>query len=74
MSEAESCEETSKEHRIWKKNVPYLYDTVVTKEVEWPSLSVQWMPDVTKVRIGKYDFAFFIIFLRQRTRIHRCIE
>ncbi|CAL2030738.1 hypothetical protein CAEBREN_05733 [Caenorhabditis brenneri] len=48
MSDAGSCEEISREQRVWKKNVPYLYDTVVTKELDWPTLTVQWMPDVTK--------------------------
>ncbi|KAF1768737.1 hypothetical protein GCK72_000550 [Caenorhabditis remanei] len=49
MSEADSCvETTSREHRVWKKNAPFLYDTVVTRELEWPTLTVQWMPDVTK--------------------------
>ncbi|CAP24559.1 Protein CBR-RBA-1 [Caenorhabditis briggsae] len=48
MSEAGSCEELTREQRVWKKNVPYLYDTMVTKELEWPSLTIQWMPDVTK--------------------------
>lgn len=46
--EVGSCEETPREQRVWKKNVPFLYDTVVTKELEWPTLTVQWMPDVTK--------------------------
>uniref|UniRef100_A0A8R1HYE1 WD_REPEATS_REGION domain-containing protein n=1 Tax=Caenorhabditis japonica TaxID=281687 RepID=A0A8R1HYE1_CAEJA len=48
MSDAGSVEETTREQRLWKKNVMYLYDTVVTKELIWPSLTVQWMPDVTK--------------------------
>jgi len=32
-------------YKIWKKNVPFLYDMVVTKALEWPSLTVQWLPD-----------------------------
>jgi hypothetical protein len=35
------------EYRIWKKNVPFLYDMVITHELEWPSLTVQWMPEKT---------------------------
>ena len=34
------------EYKIWKKNAPYLYDLVVTHALEWPSLTVQWLPDV----------------------------
>jgi histone-binding protein RBBP4 len=32
-------------YKIWKKNVPFLYDMVVTHSLEWPSLTVQWLPD-----------------------------
>jgi histone-binding protein RBBP4 len=34
------------EHLVWRKNAPFLYDFVLTEELEWPSLSVQWLaPD-----------------------------
>ena len=33
------------EYKIWKKNAPFLYDTVVSTALEWPSLTVQWLPD-----------------------------
>jgi len=29
-----------------KKNAPFLYDTVVTHALDWPSLTIQWFPDV----------------------------
>jgi len=32
------------EYKIWKKNTPFLYDLVVTHALEWPSLTVQWLP------------------------------
>ena len=32
-------------YKIWKKNVPFLYDMVVTHALEWPALTVQWLPD-----------------------------
>lgn len=38
----------SEEYRIWKKNTPFLYDLVMTHALEWPSLTVQWLPDVTR--------------------------
>jgi len=42
----ESAEERiiNEEYKIWKKNVPFLYDTVSTHALEWPSLTSQWMP------------------------------
>ena len=30
------------EYRTWKKNTPFLYDILLTKGLEWPSLTVQW--------------------------------
>ena len=35
---------TSATTQIWKKNTPFLYDLVVTHALEWPSLTVQWLP------------------------------
>lgn len=44
----------NEEYTIWKKNAPYLllfiasfmfrYDTILSHALEWPSLSVQWIP------------------------------
>ena len=36
----------NEEYKIWKKNAPFLYDLVVTHALVWPTLSVQWFPDV----------------------------
>ncbi|KAH7105079.1 histone acetyltransferase type B subunit 2 [Auriculariales sp. MPI-PUGE-AT-0066] len=48
--EQQQAEETNKiineEYKIWKKNAPFLYDVVVTHALDWPSLTVQWFPDV----------------------------
>ncbi|EDW26671.1 GL21279 [Drosophila persimilis] len=39
----------NEEYKIWKKNTPFLYDCLVmTHALEWPSLTAQWLPDVTK--------------------------
>lgn len=38
----------NEEYRHWKKNAPYLYDMVVSHSLVWPSLSVQFFPDVIK--------------------------
>jgi hypothetical protein len=35
----------NEEYKIWKKNAPFLYDLVMTHALEWPSLSVEWLPD-----------------------------
>lgn len=39
---------TNEEYKIWKKNTPFLYDLCMTHALEWPSLSVQWFPDVSR--------------------------
>ncbi|XXG53179.1 hypothetical protein AAC387_Pa03g1318 [Persea americana] len=33
----------NEEYKIWKKNMPFLYDLVITHVLEWPSLTVQWL-------------------------------
>lgn len=32
------------EFSVWKKNTPLLYDLVICHSLEWPSLTVQWLP------------------------------
>ena len=38
----------NEEYKIWKKNTPFLYDLVMTRALEWPSLTVQWLPQVSR--------------------------
>ncbi|XP_014882119.1 histone-binding protein RBBP7-like isoform X1 [Poecilia latipinna] len=38
----------NEEYKIWKRNTPFLYDLVMTHALEWPSLTVQWLPDVNR--------------------------
>ena len=33
------------EYKNWKKNTPYLYNNVFTTALEWPSLTVDWLPE-----------------------------
>lgn len=44
--EAELDAETDQRYRVWKKNAPYLYDYCVTTSWKWPSLTVQFFPDI----------------------------
>lgn len=34
----------NEDYKIWKKNTPFLYDLVITHALEWPSLTVEWLP------------------------------
>jgi hypothetical protein len=38
----------NEEYKVWKKNAPFLYDLVVSHALEWPSLTVQWFPDLER--------------------------
>jgi len=40
----------NEEYKIWKKNAPFLYDLVMTHALEWPSLTVQWLPGARAVQ------------------------
>lgn len=37
----------NEEYKIWKKNSPFLYDLVMTHSLDWPSLTVEWLPGST---------------------------
>ncbi|KAL2254886.1 UNVERIFIED_CONTAM: WD-40 repeat-containing protein MSI2 [Sesamum indicum] len=37
-------EVVEEEFSVWKKNTPLLYDLVICHSLEWPSLTVQWLP------------------------------
>ncbi|KAL5577609.1 hypothetical protein UlMin_019308 [Ulmus minor] len=43
------------EYKSWKMNTPYLYDLIIIKALEWPSLTVQWLPD--REEPGGEDYA-----------------
>lgn len=38
----------NEEYKIWKRNTPFLYDIVMTHALEWPTLTVQWMPGASR--------------------------
>ncbi|KAJ3019126.1 Histone-binding protein rbbp4, partial [Thoreauomyces humboldtii] len=38
----------NEEYKVWKKNSPFLYDTVIAHALEWPTLTAQWLPDVER--------------------------
>ena len=51
----------NEEYKIWKKNTPFLYDLVMTHALEWPSLTAQWLPDVTRYFINQNILYYFLI-------------
>lgn len=51
----ELLEKVEEEYKIWKKNTPFLYDLVITHALEWPSLTAQWLPEVTKPEGKDYN-------------------
>ncbi|XP_018652867.1 putative retinoblastoma-binding protein 4 (rbbp4) [Schistosoma mansoni] len=55
----------NEEYKIWKKNTPFLYDMVMTHALEWPSLTAQWLPEVTRPE-GK-DFSIHRLILGTHT-------
>jgi histone-binding protein RBBP4 len=53
MSEEEA--QIEEEYKVWKKNSPFLYDVVMTHSLEWPSLTVQWLPGVRSDESDEYE-------------------
>nr|AFJ24856.1 retinoblastoma binding protein-1 [Schmidtea mediterranea] len=50
-----------KDNIRWKKNISFLYDFVKTNNLTWPSLTVQWMPDITKLEDKDYVIQRIIV-------------
>ena len=36
--------QVNEDYMVWKKNSVFLYDIICTHALEWPSLTVQWLP------------------------------
>ncbi|KAL7593899.1 hypothetical protein Lser_V15G34172 [Lactuca serriola] len=45
----------NEEYKIWKKETPFLYDLVISRVLEWPSLTVEWLPDQVESPDGEYS-------------------
>lgn len=44
MAEDDGDAAGGEEYSVWKKNSPFLYDLLISHPLEWPSLTVQWLP------------------------------
>ncbi|KAF3990223.1 hypothetical protein FT663_03267 [Candidozyma haemuli var. vulneris] len=42
---------TQQRYRVWKKNCPFMYDYVSTHSLLWPSLTVQFFPDLESSQV-----------------------
>ncbi|KRY13279.1 putative histone-binding protein Caf1 [Trichinella patagoniensis] len=48
------------DYKIWKRNVPFLYDKLITHCLEWPSLTCQWLPHPIW-KTSSYSTAFSLL-------------
>lgn len=48
-------QQTQENYRIWKKNTPFLYDYISTYTLLWPSMTVQFFPDLENPGIKPMD-------------------
>ncbi|KAL1212311.1 WD-40 repeat-containing protein MSI2 [Cardamine amara subsp. amara] len=37
-------EQVEEDFSVWKRNTPFLYDLMISHPLEWPSLTVHWVP------------------------------
>lgn len=40
---------------IWRRNCPYLYDMMLSYTLEWPTLTIDWLPNSYKSADGSYS-------------------
>ncbi|GMP45108.1 hypothetical protein CsSME_00013746 [Camellia sinensis var. sinensis] len=51
----------NEEHKIWKTNTQFLYDLVITYALEWPFLTVEWLPDLQEPLRKNYSVQKMIL-------------
>ncbi|CAL5332310.1 unnamed protein product [Camellia sinensis] len=51
----------NEEHKIWKINTQFLYDLVITYALEWPFLTVEWLPDLQEPLRKNYSVQKMIL-------------
>ncbi|TKA78801.1 Histone acetyltransferase type B subunit 2 [Cryomyces minteri] len=39
----------NEEYKTWKKNSVFLYDILLSKALDWPTLTTQWLPDKQEI-------------------------
>ncbi len=42
--------------------MPFLYDLIITHELDWPSLTIQWLPQIKKEgnEFGNYEYELIL--------------
>ncbi|KAI0990544.1 hypothetical protein GJ496_011508 [Pomphorhynchus laevis] len=45
----------NEEYKIWRKNVPYLYNLMFTHSLKWPSLSIDFLSDIARPEFTSVD-------------------
>ena len=71
--EAETEEKIiNEEYKIWKKNAPFLYDLVLTHALEWPSLTIEWLPDKETYATSAHACCWWFEILAQHARVALC--
>jgi len=60
ISEEQQQKMINEEYKLWKKNSPFLYDLILSSALEWPSLTVEWLPDKKKISDSNENIAYSI--------------
>ncbi|KAK6946430.1 Histone-binding protein RBBP4, N-terminal [Dillenia turbinata] len=54
-AEEQALDQVEEEFLVWKKNSPFLYDLIISQPLEWPSLTVQWVPSESVSSVGSFS-------------------
>lgn len=47
----------NQEYKIWKKEAPYKYDFLLTRSLEWPTSTFEWLPNIRATPDADYHQA-----------------
>lgn len=48
----------NQEFKMWKKSAPYHYDLCLSKSLEWPSTTFQWLPELESDDLFYLHYAY----------------
>ncbi|XP_010526893.1 PREDICTED: WD-40 repeat-containing protein MSI3 [Tarenaya hassleriana] len=60
-------DQVEEEFSVWKRNTPFLYDLVISHPLEWPSLTVHWVPSAPHPYAADPYFAVHKLILGTHT-------
>ncbi|KAI3770306.1 hypothetical protein L6452_01434 [Arctium lappa] len=64
---------TNDDYEFWRSTTPFLYNLVASHKTEWPSLTVEWLPDRVEPYGGDYLVQKIILGTHTANNVPNCL-